>query len=135
MRRGSGHLWRDAEVRKAKTGRKDEQHQWRRRDARQPDALGQPAVTFVVVLAPIGLRYQCVQPEQQADAEERGSVEDGIAQGHGADGRRPQFATMMVSTMPWATQPSSLNTTGTASATIAPSSCLHLACSRPMIPI
>jgi hypothetical protein len=82
----------DAEGHKAEAGKKDQQHQRRRNEACQVDALSQPAMTVVVVPAPMGLSHQRIQPQQQPHAEDRRHVVDGIAQSHCADGRRTQPA-------------------------------------------
>jgi hypothetical protein len=56
----------------------------------QVDALGQRAMAIVEIAAAEGLGHQGIEPQQQADAEERGGVEDGAADAYGADGRRAQ---------------------------------------------
>jgi hypothetical protein len=47
-------------------------------------------MAIVVVLAAVGLGDDGVQAEQQADAEERGRVENGVADGDGSDGGRAE---------------------------------------------
>jgi len=90
--RRKSYLRRNAKGRKAITRPPEHQHQRNGHDARQIDALRQPAMAIVMILAPISLRDQRVQPQQQAEAEERRREVDGIAQSDGPDGRRPQLA-------------------------------------------
>jgi hypothetical protein len=49
-------------------------------------------MTFLVIAATVGLRDQRVKPEHQADAEERRSVINSVAQGDSADGGGAEFA-------------------------------------------
>ena len=82
-------------------------------------------MTFIVIAAPEGLSYQRVQPQEQSNAEERRRVADGVAQSNRSDRRRPQLAHHDGVYDALAIQPSSLKTTGTASATIAANSRFH----------
>jgi glutathione peroxidase len=91
-RRRNGHLRSDTEADKSETGQAGEQHERRCGDAGEIDALRQPAMAFVVILAAVGLRDQRVEAEQKAHAEERWCVVDGVADGDRADSRRAKLA-------------------------------------------
>ena len=89
---GGGNFRRDAEAGEAVAGDPEGEHQWRRDDAGQIDALRQPAMALVVIVAAVGLGDQRVEAEEQADAEERRRVVDGVAEGDRADGGGAQRA-------------------------------------------
>jgi hypothetical protein len=89
---GDGYFLRDADAGKAEAGAGDENHEDGRDGAGQIDALREPAMAVVVVLAAVGLGDQGIEAEQQADAEERWRVEDGVADGDGSDGRWTEAA-------------------------------------------
>ncbi len=58
----------------------------------QVHALGQRPMAIVKIAAAESLGDQGIKPQQQADAEERGGIENGAADAHGADGGRAQAA-------------------------------------------
>jgi len=60
---------RDTYAREEKTGHSYQNHQRGSGDARKVNALRQPVVTGIVVVAPVGVRHQRVEPQQDADAE------------------------------------------------------------------
>ena len=60
---GRRNFRRNSKARKEITNQRDPDHNRHSRNRRQVDALRQPPVALVVVLAPVGLRYQRVQPE------------------------------------------------------------------------
>ena len=89
---GRAHCFGDADERKQVGGEAHHQHRDRCVSDGQVHALGQRPMAIVEIAAAEGLRDQGIEPQQQAYAEERGSIEDGAADAHGADGRRAQAA-------------------------------------------
>ena len=122
----SGDRRIDAEARKAEAGQEDHQHQRRRGECRPGKRPG-PASDGI-------RRDPCARRPAPPACPGRAAVQ--CRRAHGVlqtalpratapMAAGPSLPTMMVSTMPSAIQPSSLKTTGTASATIAPNSCFH----------
>jgi len=75
-----------AEVWKDQRRGPEKDHEKGREDKREVDALREPAMALVEVAASIGLRDERVETEEDAYAEERGRVIDGVAHADGADG-------------------------------------------------
>ena len=70
----------------------DQQHGDGRIADRQVDRLGQGAMAIVIVTAAEGLGDERVEAEQEANAEEGGGIENGVADADGADGGRAETA-------------------------------------------
>jgi hypothetical protein len=79
-------LLRDADVGKAEAGGNAQQHKRRGDDEGEVNALGEPVMAGIMVAAAIGLRDKRVETEEQANAEEAGSVVDSVAERDRADG-------------------------------------------------
>ena len=86
----------------------------------QPHAIDQPAVALVEPGRTKRLGDQRIESEQQAHRKDRDGEEEHAGEADGADSVAPSPPTMIVSTIPMVTQPSSARTTGVASASIGP---------------
>ena len=87
---GRAHGFGNAQQRKQMGREADQQHgDGGIRDG-QVNALGQCPMAIVKVAAAEGLGHQGIEAQQQSYAEQRGGIEDGAADAHGADGSRAQ---------------------------------------------